>query len=388
MRILISCVGTRGDVQPAIALALALRQLDCEVRLCVPPNFVAWARNLWFDALPIGMEMRPPKPGEAPPVIPDLIANQFDTVAAAAEDCDLILGAGAHQYAGRSIAELRGIPFIDAVYAPTSLPSPDLAPAGPAASANDIPRLWAETRRAWNGRSLDRVNANRARLGLAPIDDVISHILGGRVLLAADPLLGPARATPGIEVVQTGAWLLEDSTPLPPGIEAFLDAGEPPIYLGLGSMPAPEGTSGRLIAAARAAGRRVILSKGWAGLDLVDEAADCMMVDEVNQQRLFPRLAAVVHHGGAGTATAAARAGVPQLVTPMFSDQFYWGRRIETLGLGMAVPFARMEAEVIAEVLAQVLKPEIASQAIAVSGTIVADGAALAACRLIETARG
>lgn len=387
MRILISSVGTRGDVQPAIALALALRELDCEARLCVPPNFVAWAQNLWFEARPIGMEMRAPRPGEPPPVIPDLIADQFDTVASAAEGCDLIVGAGVHQYAARSVAQLRGMPFIDAVYAPTSLPSPDLAPAGPiTGAASDISGLWAESRRAWNSRSLERVNINRARLGLEPIDDVMGHILGDRVLLAADPLLGPAPATPSLEVVQTGAWLLEDVAPLDPRVEAFLDAGDPPIYLGLGSMPAPPATSSLLVEAARTVGRRIILAKGWAGLEPIEEATDCLTIDEVNQQHLFPRLAAVVHHGGAGTTTAAARAGVPQVITPMFSDQFYWGRRIGELGIGAAVAFAGLEVGTLSEALKLAVSPDIGAQARTVAEMIVSDGAAVAARRLIEIA--
>jgi vancomycin aglycone glucosyltransferase len=83
MRVLISSVGTRGDVQPAVALALELRKLGCDVRMCIPPNFVGWARELGFEAKPIGIEMRAPRPGEPPPVIPDLIADQFAVVEAA-----------------------------------------------------------------------------------------------------------------------------------------------------------------------------------------------------------------------------------------------------------------------------------------------------------------
>lgn len=140
MRALLSSVGTRGDVQPIVALALRVRDLGHEVRLCVPPNFVEWARSLGFDAVPIGVEMRHPgsRNGTAPLTaeqirriresMPDLITDQFDVIGAAAEACDVILGANAHQYAARSIAELRRVPYVTALYAPVAIPSSDHAP--------------------------------------------------------------------------------------------------------------------------------------------------------------------------------------------------------------------------------------------------------------------
>ena len=388
MRVLISAVGTRGDVQPAMALALEVSNLGHDVRMCVPPNFTDWAAALGLEARPIGIEMRAPRPGAPPPVIPDLIADQFDVVGAAALGCDLIVGGGAHQYAARSIAELRGIGFIDAVYAPVALPSSDLAPAG----HPDLPgtpdanlKAWRATKDAWNQRSLERVNANRAQLGLRPISDVLGHILGVRPWLAADATLGPAPATPSMEVVQTGAWLFPDTSSLAPELEAFLDRGEAPIYLGLGSMPVfTPGANRTLIAAARAVGRRVILSKGWADLELVDSDADCIAIGEVNQQKLFPRVAAIVHHGGAGTTTAAARAGVAQVVTPMFGDQFYWGRRVHALGLGSTAPFAGLSAERLASALEETLKPAVARRAQNFSGKVSANGAAIAAQRIAD----
>src|SRR5690348_13044430 len=130
MRILISSVGTRGDVQPALALAISLRDLGQQVRLCVPPNFVSWAADLGFEASSIGVEMRAPRPGETPAPLPDLIRDQFEVVQAAAAGCDLIVGAGVHQYAVRSVAELTGAGCVVAAYSPTALPSLDLEPSG------------------------------------------------------------------------------------------------------------------------------------------------------------------------------------------------------------------------------------------------------------------
>lgn len=117
----------------------------------------------------------------------------------------------------------------------------------------------------------------------------------------------------------------------------FLDAGEPPLYFGLGSMRAPNKHITRaMIESARAFGRRAIVSSGWADLALIDNATDCLSIGEVNQQLLFARVAAVVHHGGAGTTMAAAMAGAPQTVIPKMFDQHYWAKRVERLGTGSA----------------------------------------------------
>src|SRR5690242_16134131 len=173
MRALLAAVGTRGDVQPAIALGLELRKRGHDVRMCISPNFVEMAKSLGLDARPMGVEMRAPARGAGPPrtltaeelrklreSMPDLITDQFETIGAAAEGCDVIVGANAHQYAGPSIAERAGIGCVTAVYAPNSLPSPELAPPptpGQAASPRlDIDDRWRDTRKTWNDRSLER----------------------------------------------------------------------------------------------------------------------------------------------------------------------------------------------------------------------------------------
>jgi vancomycin aglycone glucosyltransferase len=404
MRTLLSSVGTRGDVQPIVALGLKVRELGHEVRLCVPPNFVDWTRGLGFEAVPVGVEMRLPATrsagGGAGPLtaeqirqlrasMPDLITDQFDAVGAAADGCDVILGANAHQYAARSIAELRGIPYVNALYAPVSIPSPDHAPP-PAAgqtwergdSAANVQR-WGDNLRAWNERALERVNHNRARRGLAPIDDVLRHNITDQPWLATDATLAPIPTTPGMNVVATGAWILEDTAPLPPELAAFLDAGAAPIYFGFGSMPAPEGLGRACVDAARALGRRAIVSRGWAELGAIADAPDCIAIGDVNQQALFPRVAAIVHHGGAGTTATAARAGVPQVVVPMFSDQYYWASRVRALEIGASVVGAPT-IETLTSALGEVLEPAVAVRAKAVARELGSDGAMVAARRLVS----
>jgi len=162
MRMLVSSAGTRGDVQPVLALALEVRKLGHEVRLCVPPNFVDWVGGFGFEVTPMGVEMRHPRssPAISAPVtprtaeqmrerMPDLITGQFETIGAATKGCDVILGANAHQYAARSIAELSGIRYVNALYAPIGLPSPDHAPP-PAAGQTWEPGLATENEQRWN----------------------------------------------------------------------------------------------------------------------------------------------------------------------------------------------------------------------------------------------
>ncbi|HET8696411.1 MAG TPA: glycosyltransferase [Gammaproteobacteria bacterium] len=399
MRVLLSAVGTRGDVQPALALALELRKLGHSVRLCISPNFVSWAASLGLDAAPMGVEMRAPTRASGPPPklspeemrkllasMPDLVTDQFDTLGRAAEGCDVIVGCNAHQYAAPSIAERWHIGCVTAVYAPVAIPSPDFAPPpSPGVvldAAAPIEDQWRAVAKAWNERSLERVNHNRARLGLKPIADVLDYALGRDTWLAADPTLAPPPTAPRRRIFQTGAWLLPDTSPLPAELEAFLERGSPPIYVGFGSMPAASDAARPLLAAARAAGRRTVVSKGWAELDAVD-APDSIAVDDVNNHALFPRVAAVVHHGGAGTTAAAARAGAPQLVTPLFGDQFYWASRVVELGVGATVPHAAMAEEPLTRALRQLLDPAVTPVARALAARVAArNGAELAARRL------
>src|SRR5262245_6557471 len=401
MRALLAAVGTRGDVQPALALALELRKLGHAVRMCISPNFVDWAKSLGLEALPMGVEMRMPAQGAGTtPTLtpeelrrlresmPDLISDQFETIGAAVDGCDVIVGANAHQYAAPSIAQRKGIGCVTAVFAPVSLPSPDLPPppipgqAVETAASPSIDEQWRNTARVWNERALDRVNHNRRRLGMQPIDDVLEYVLTDHTWLAADPALAPVPATPGRTIFQTGAWVLADRTPLPKDLEAFLDSGDSPIFVGLGSMPAAADVSRPLIGAARAVGRRILVSRGWAGLDVIDDAGDCLAIDDVSHELLFPRVACVVHHGGAGTTAAAARASVPQVVTPMFGDQFYWGSRVAHLGLGATTSLAAMTEESLANALRLALDPTVSTRARAFAAQVPSDGTMIAVGQL------
>jgi vancomycin aglycone glucosyltransferase len=208
MRVLLSTIGSRGDVQPLVALASQLRALGQEVRLCVPPDFRDWTESLGMPVVPIGPELRStgraspsaalPTPEQRRRMVEGTVATQFETITAAARDCDVIVGATALQIAAPSVAERMGIPYVFAAYCPTVLPSPHHAPPvlsmlgdTPARATDDYAELWAQDARRWNDTWGALLNAQRAALGLAPVGDVRGHILTDRPWLAADPTLGP-----------------------------------------------------------------------------------------------------------------------------------------------------------------------------------------------------
>ena len=404
MRVLLSTIGSRGDVQPLVALASELMAMNQEVRLCVPPDFRDWIEGLGMAVTPIGPELRSTAkagPAAASPTLEQrrqmmdgTVAAQFETIAAAARGCDVIVGATALQIAAPSVAEKLGIPYVFAAYCPTVLPSPHHAPPvlvmlgdTPAPAMADYSQLWDQDARRWNDGWASLLNARRAALGLAPVSDVRSHILTERPWLAADPTLAPWPDPSDGAVFQTGAWILPDERPLAPELEAFLDAGDPPIYFGFGSISAPEGVSQVMIASARALGRRAIVSRGWAELSLVDDEPDCLGVGEVNQRALFTRVAAVVHHGGAGTTTGATRAGAPQVVIPQHYDQHYWAQRVHSLGIGTAlVARGTPSTASLTSALRDALRSEVASRARSIAPAVRLDGARAAAERLVTGA--
>ncbi|MCB0205016.1 MAG: glycosyltransferase family 1 protein [Anaerolineae bacterium] len=403
MRVLLSTIGSRGDVQPLVALGRQLKALGQDVHMCVPPDFREWIEGLGISVTPIGPELRstgkarpaaaPPTPEQIRQLMEGTVAAQFETITAAAQGCDVIVGATALQIAAPSIAERLGVPYFFVAYCPAVLPSPLHAPPvlsmlgdKPTGEVTDYSDLWAQDAQRWNAQWSTLLNARREKLGLEPVSDVRSHILTDQPWLAADPTLGPWPDPDDKAVFQTGAWILPDDRPLSPEVEAFLDAGDPPIYFGFGSIRAPQGLSQVMIETARALGRRAIVSRGWTDLAPIDDQPDCLAIGEVNQQVLFKRIAAVVHHGGAGTTTAAARAGAPQVIIPQHYDQHYWAHRVEQLGIGAAHPASAPTTGSLTDALAVTLQTDVAERARSVAGDVRSDGALVAARRVIGAA--
>jgi vancomycin aglycone glucosyltransferase len=400
MRVLLSTWGSRGDVEPLAALALRLRELGAEVRVCAPPDeeFRAILARVGVALIPLGpstrsvaARLKAPTADDAARLAAELVAARFETLPAAAEGCDVLVATGLMPAGARDVAELLGIRYVLACFHVFGLRSRHFPPAArpgrqSSADESDIRVLWREDAERVDALYLEPLNHHRVAVGLPPVTSVRDHVLTDRVWLAADPLLAPWKDLTDLDIVQTGAWTLPDERPLPAELEAFLDAGDPPVYVGFGSMAMRTSTDlGRVvIEATRAHGRRVIVSRGWADLAPTGPSDDHRIVDEVNHQALFPRMAAVVHHGGAGTTTAAALAGTPQVIVPQLVDQPHWARRVVELGIGAAHDGPVPTTASLTSALGTALRPEVRTRATTVAGEVRRDGAMVAARLLLE----
>ena len=353
-----------------VALAVQLQRRGADVRMCAPPDR-EFVDLLARERVPLVPFVKPWRSWERPPTaeerhqrVTDFIAAQYDCVAEAAVGCDVVVATAMSQFVGPSVAEKLGLPYYYALFCPDVLDGLD--------------------GRGFNELFKEPLDDHRASVGLPPVSDVGEFMFSAHPLLAADPVLAPWRGAAGLGVVQTGAWALQDDRPLPADLLTFLDGGEKPVYVGFGSMRTVNEDSARVaVAAIRAQGRRTVIGRGWAGLDVIDGQSDCFVVEEVNHQKLFNQVAAVVHHGGAGTTTTAFRAGTPQVVVPQGGDQAYWAGRASELGVGVAHDGPTPTFESLADALSAALIPETRARAAAMAAEYRMDGASTAAQLLL-----
>ncbi|WP_410652298.1 glycosyltransferase [Amycolatopsis sp. cmx-4-54] len=366
MRVLFWSYGTRGEVEPLVALALRLREQGDEVRMCAPPDYTGRLAEAGVPHVVVGKPVLEEAgalggPPESPEAAIAGIAEQFDKIPAAAEGCDAVVATGLLSGAigVRSVAEKLGIPYFSVVPSPALVPSP-------------------EHRGMYNngadGMFGGPLNELRAAIGLPPVKNLYDFSTTDMPFLAADALLAPADGG-----VRTGAWIEPDERPLSAELEAFLAAGAPPVYVGFGCSPAPADIAKVAVEAIRAQGRRVVLSHGWAGLTLPDDGSDCLAVGEENLQALFGRVAAAVHHGGTGTTHVAALAGVPQVVVPQIADHPHFAAKVTELGIGVGHDGPNPTVDSLSAALVTALAPETSARAKAVAGTIRTDGTTVAA---------
>lgn len=375
MRLLLVAVGSRGDVQPLLALGAHMQGRGHDVTLAAPPNFAAWIRGQGLACLPFGPDVESftrahghllNHPARFIPLLISTISQAteelFKALPEMATGMDAILS-GSLDMAGPSVAEALGLSHVAIQFYPGVMPSAEWPL--PLLPYYDLPK-WLN-RLSWTlGVLGDRayfhpaVDGQRRRLGLAPFRgssfDYITS--GGHSLLATDPALDPIPPDVRVPFTQTGFWFYEGGGEIAPELEAFLEAGEPPVYLGFGSMATASGEAltRLLVEAIREVGCRALISAGWAGLGATDLPETIRTIGPVSHAALFPRMAAVVHHGGAGTTAMAARAGKPQVIVPHLLDQFHWARRIERAGLGPAgLPSKHLTARRLADTLAAAL---------------------------------
>jgi UDP:flavonoid glycosyltransferase YjiC (YdhE family) len=399
MKVVLAPVGSRGDVEPMIALGVGLRRAGHHVTLFVAENYKDAVEGQLLRYARGGRDVQAVAKAEGESVRNPLtvikltrisVAEQFELLPAAAEGADLIVGT-LLTTAGPSVAEKLKIPYAWASYFPNSFPTDEL-PATLVSRAT-APK-WFNRLSWWLQGAMTNVglrkvvNTFRARWGLAPVRDLGDHrMTSGPAMLAFDRAITQPPSTNKLKVHVTGCWFLDSHEPVPPDVDAFINAGPPPIYIGFGSMPCadPVKRTRDLEEAVRVAGRRALISKGWGGLGAGLDGKTCLAVGPLNHAALFPRMAAVVHHGGAGTTHATARAGIPQVVVPHMYDQFHWAHCIERAGIGVGMTSSKFTGAQLGEALKRALgDAQMAAKARQVGETIRRSDGVGEAIRIME----
>ena len=285
-----------------------------------------------------------------------------DLTALAAQPTDLIVNQLAGGLYGYDLAEKLGVPMVAAAVMPL-VPTgtqPMLAfPRWPSA----LPGYNSLTYRlayqlVWQAfrPTISRWRRERLGLGRAPLLGIYREMRESMVLLNGfSDRVVPRPPDWGPNVHVTGYWFPEDENWQPPDdLVRFLEGGPPPVFAGFGSMPLPD--AGRVtdlvLEAARQSGQRVIVHAGWGGAGGRPLPEWAFGLDYAPYGWLFPRMAALVHHGGSGTTGFGFRSGVPAIVVPFVFDQFYWGQRVAEAGVGPApIPFADLSAGRLADAI-------------------------------------
>ncbi|MGW0598711.1 glycosyltransferase [Streptomyces sp. NPDC002776] len=365
--------GSRGDVAPYTGLGHALARAGHEVTLVTHGCFerLVAGSGLGFHPLPVdpraelesargrGLHSSTTGVGKLMRVSAlarALVGRMTDDLVAAARRSDVLLLSSSLAPLGRTIAEGLRLPGIG-VYLQPLAPTGEFAP--PVLGGGS----WGAVgnRVAGHGVNwmMDRIFAStlpsvRTRLGLPRTGG--AGVLP--VLHGFSPLVVPRPRDWRPELDVTGYWWPYDvDTRLPAEVEDFLGAGEPPVFVGLGSatVPDPRGLSARIVRALRRAGLRGVIQRGWGGL--AADGEDMLTVGELPHSVLFPRMAAVVHHAGAGTAAAGLRAGVPAVPVPVQFDEGFWAERLVALGVApRPVPLRGLTVDALVPALARAVR--------------------------------
>ncbi|MGP4045888.1 glycosyltransferase [Streptomyces sp. 2A115] len=388
--------GSRGDAAPYTGLGHGLARGGHEVTVVTHACFepLVAAAGVGFHPLPVdpraelesvrGLALHRSVTGvgklaRVVEMARSLVGRMADDLVAAAGNADVLLLSSSLGPLGHAIAEGHALPSMGVYlqplaptgeFAPPVIGTRSLGPAGNRLAGRAVnvavERIFADTTRAL-----------RARLGLPPLGSRAARRARERrnwpVQHGFSPLVVPRPRDwrPGLGIA--GYWWPYDNEPqLPCGLADFLDAGPPPVFFGLGSatVPDPERLSGEVVRALRAAGVRGVVQRGWAGLHAAGD--DMFTVDEVPHSALFPRMAAVVHHAGAGTTAATLRAGVPSVPVPIQFDEAFWAARLVSLEVAPGVvPLRRLTADALGSAVARgVTDPAYARRAKVLAGRL------------------
>lgn len=384
MRIALIALGSRGDVQPYVALGKGLQAAGHTVRLVTHQDFEALVHTHGLEFWPVKGSVREVvESAEMRALVEkgNFIAITLRTAReaqraavhwardslAACQDVDLIVAGIGGLFTALALAEKLEIPLLQAYlvpFTPTAAFPGVLLPVA-------LPRLGARLNRAshdltrqamWQGsRSADRIAREEALdLPAPPLWGPyrVERLRRYPILYGFSPSVIPKPVDWAGNIHVTGYWFLDEApdwTP-PPALIDFLDSDPPPIYLGFGSMSdrKPEETTTLILQALAQTRQRAVILSGWGGLGRTELPDSVIMVDSIPHSWLFPRVAAVVHHGGAGTTAAGLRAGVPSIIIPFFGDQPFWGRRVAALGAGPEpIPRKKLTVESLARAIQQ-----------------------------------
>ncbi len=389
MRIAIVALGSRGDVQPYIALGQGLGDAGHRVRLITHENFAALAATYGLETHTVRGDVQAVAESEEMRAL--LAKGNFLAITrrtaqeakramqhwaedglAACRGVELIVAGIGGLFIGLALAEKLDIPLMQAYlvpFTPTRAFPGVLLPVALPRLGGGFNRLSHHLVRQvmWQG---SRGGDNLARQQLLELPTAPLFGPFGRARLRQLPVLygfssavvsRPADWDANTHV--TGYWFLDSSTGWnpPPALMRFLDDGPPPVYVGFGSMASrqPEETAALVLRALAETGQRAVMLSGWAGLRSDQLPPSVIMVESVPHAWLFPQVSAVVHHGGAGTTAAGLRAGVPSILIPFFGDQAFWAERVRTLGVGPEpIPRHKLTTERLAEAIRQAVKDE------------------------------
>jgi UDP:flavonoid glycosyltransferase YjiC (YdhE family) len=373
--------GSRGDAAPYTGLGHRLVEAGHEVTLVTHARFesLAAGSGIRFHALPVDprAELESPRGrglhrssggvGKLLRVVDlarRLVGRMTEDLLAAARDAEVLLLSASLAPLGHAIAEGLRVPSMG-VYLQPLAATREFAP--PVLGGGS----WggAANRLAGHGVGLAvehvfaaTVPGVRARLGLPPVGTGAARRArerqGWPVHHGFSPLVVPRPADWRTGLTVGGYWWPYDTgSRLPDRLEEFLDAGPAPVFVGLGSATVPDAArlGAQVVAALRRAGLRGVIQRGWAGLAAGGE--DMLTVDDVPHALLFPRMAAVVHHAGAGTTAAGLRAGVPAVPVPVQFDAGFWSARLVALGVAPdVVPLRRLTVDALASALVRVTR--------------------------------
>lgn len=381
MKITILTVGTRGDVQPYVALGVGLRAAGHTVTIGTSARFNTFITERGLQHAPLtldSMEMMQTHAGRAAVSGKGLISlirqmrpimrKMLDEGWAAAQGADAIIS-NPKALSGYHVAEKLGVPAFIAHPVPVLAPTRAFAvPALPVSNLGGLLNrlsysLVTSTSRGPFGGMVNQWR--RDVLGLPPTRS--EYVLNGAqipLLYGFSPQVVAPPADWGEHVHVTGYWFLDHPATWQPDpkLVRFLAAGPAPVYIGFGSMASNDATrtSHIVLEAIQRAGVRAVLATGVGGLIAEHVPDNVFLLEEAPHDWLFPRMGAIVHHGGAGTTAAAFRAGKPQLVCPFFSDQPFWGQRVAALGVGpQPIKQKKLSVDQLAQALSSLTQDQV-----------------------------